>query len=142
MKTEITINEDQEHGFKGWWHRNKKKVYIVGGIILAVGIGYVGYRNSDAIKGLFTVVKPEDLVMKNPQRITNIKSSGTNILLETTETTTKIINNGNAFDVNGYLRTLPLGWKASPEKIAEAAERGITLLGNQTLVDSYTKNIA
>lgn len=142
MKTENIIIEEQEYGFKGWWHRNKNKVLIVGGVIVVSGICFVVYRNLDAIKGLFAIVKPDVIVSKNHQRITNLKVPASKFLPETTVGTTKIINNGEAFDVNGYIRTLPSGWKASHQKIAEAAERGITLMEKQTLVDSYTKNIA
>ena len=48
---------------------------------------------------------------------------------------------GAPFDVIAHIRTLPEGWHASPEKIAEAAELQIVLLPNQTLVDAYTKGI-
>ena len=38
-----------------------------------------------------------------------------------------------------HLRTLPKGWHPSPAKIEEALSKGITLLDNQTLVDSYLR---
>lgn len=41
--------------------------------------------------------------------------------------------------VSGHIRNLPNGYHASQGKIAEAAERGIKLCNNQTLVNSYNK---
>lgn len=141
MKTENTIIEDQEQGLKGWWNRNKKTVYIVGGVIIAVGIGYALFRNFDAIRGVFTAIKPEGIVNK-AQINAKIKTPVIDVHPETTESISKIINGGEAFDVSGHIRTLPSGWKASQEKIAEAAKLGITLMEKQTLVDSYIKNTA
>lgn len=43
--------------------------------------------------------------------------------------------------IQEHLRTLPEGWHPSPEKVAEAQTKGITLLENQTLVDTYRKGV-
>lgn len=40
-------------------------------------------------------------------------------------------------DVSEHIRNLPQGYKASAEKIALAAERGLVLLPEQTIVDAY-----
>lgn len=141
MNTE-KINEEREIGFKGWWHRNKKTVYIVGGIIIIVGIGCVLYIKFDTIKGLFTVIKPDATIEKKSQVAAKIETAVADILPEKPESIKKIINGGDAFDVSAHIRNLPLGWKASQEKIMQAAERGITLMEKQTLVNPYTKNTA
>ncbi len=39
--------------------------------------------------------------------------------------------------VSEHIRNLPLGWEASPEKIASAAEHGYELLPGQTWVEAY-----
>ena len=44
-----------------------------------------------------------------------------------------------SFQVSEHLRNLPSNQKPSLEKLALAAERGITLESGQTLVDSYVK---
>ena len=44
-------------------------------------------------------------------------------------------------NVREFIRNLPSGHHASPEKIAEALQRNIDLTDGQTLVDSYTKMI-
>lgn len=43
--------------------------------------------------------------------------------------------------VRRHLRMLPEGYSHSPAKAAEAAKLGISLLDNQTIVDSYVKTI-
>ena len=45
-------------------------------------------------------------------------------------------------DVESHIRNLPDGWHPSAEKIFEAEKLGILLAPGQTLVDSYTKEIA
>ena len=35
-----------------WWERNKKKVLIIGGVVVAVGIGVVVFKTKDALIGL------------------------------------------------------------------------------------------
>lgn len=45
------------------------------------------------------------------------------------------------FSVQEHLRNLPEGWHPSTEKIEEALAKGITLLDNQTLVDTYRKGV-
>lgn len=142
MNEDVMYIEECEHGFKGWWRRNKKIVIVVGGILTAAGCGYAVYKNWDIIKGLFVSTKPE-LIVINSQRVpVKVTAPAVDIFAENLETIRQNINGGEAFDVSTHIRNLPKGWKASPEKIAEAAELGINLLDNQTLVDSYMKNAA
>lgn len=35
-----------------WWERNKKKVFIIGGVVIAAGIGIVVFKNKDALLAL------------------------------------------------------------------------------------------
>ena len=41
--------------------------------------------------------------------------------------------------VSGHYRRLPDGWQASERKIAEAAERGLSIPGGYTYVDPYER---
>lgn len=142
MNEEAKRIGDQEQGLKGWWYRNKKTVLIVGGILAAAGASYAIYRNRHIVKGLFASIKQESFVINNPQVSVEVATPIVTPLTESPQAISKIINGGEAFDVSGHIRNLPNGWKATPEKIAEAAELGISLVGNQTLVDSYMKNAA
>jgi len=142
MSESINI-EEREQGFKGWWDRNKKKVIIIGGILLVAGTSYAIYKKWDTIKGVLVSIEPEPIMINNPKVSVDIQAAQvTEELLDQTETITKIINNGESFDVIRHVRNLPNGWKASPEKIEEAVNLGINLLENQTIVDPYKKNVA
>jgi len=134
--------KEQEQGFKGFWHRNKKTVLAIGGVLLAVGAGYVVYKNWGSLKDVFISGDSKPGMIPNPKLTVDIQAQITEALPEKTATVTKIINNGEAIDVNMHIRNLPMGWKASQEKIDKAVELGINLLENQTIVDPYLKNVA
>jgi hypothetical protein len=141
MSESINI-EEREQGFKGWWDRNKKTVLIIGGTLLVAGAGYAVYKKWDIIKGVYVSIEPEPTMINIPKVSVGIRAQITEALPDQTETITKIINNGESFDVIRHVRNLPNGWKASPEKIEEAVNLGINLLENQTIVDPYIKNVA
>lgn len=48
---------------------------------------------------------------------------------------------GAMFWVSSHIRTLPQGYHHSAAKAKEAAELGIKLASNQTIVDAYLKNV-
>ena len=135
MSEEMINIKSQKQGYKGWWETNKKTVLIIGGLILITGSSYVICKKWDTIRGMFINFEPETAMMSNQKVTIGIRS-------QNTETLTKIINEGEAFDVIRHIRNLPKGWKASPEKIEEAVNLGINLLENQTIVNPYIKNVA
>ena len=100
-------------------------------------------KNKDAIKELWAVLQksvakiPADkAVMKVTENsIPVVQTAIESIAVEVT-TTEKII------DVNKHIRNLPLGYKASPEKLLTAIANGMELSANQTWVDTYSKTCA
>lgn len=134
--------KEQEQGVKGFWHRNKKTVLAIKGVLLAVGAGYVVYKNWDSLKDVFISGDTKSAMIPNPKVTVDIQAQITEALPEKTATITKIINNGEAIDVSMHIRNMPIGWKASQEKIEKAVKLGINLLENQTIVDPYLKNVA
>ena len=143
MSKESMNIEEREQGFKGWWDRNKKTMIIIGGILLVAGTSYAIYKKWDTIKGVLVSIEPEPIMINNPKVSVDIQAAQiTKVLPEQPEIITKIINNGESFDVSRHVRNLPIGWKASPEKIEEAVALGINLLENQTFVEPYIKNVA
>ncbi len=127
-----------------WWERNKKKVLIIGGVVVAVGIGVVVFKNKDILNALVT---------RGKTLVNNIPQIGENMVIETTSeiitvvdteavTVSKPLNNGLPFGVNGFVRNLPDGCHPSAEKIAQAEALGINLGDHQTIVNSYMKNVA
>ena len=120
-----------------WWQRNKKKALIIGGVVVAVGIGYIIIKNKDTICNLIrqtgTIPNKSN---SNPDSPIIERLSAESI------TSHCPINNGEPFGVSGHIRNLADGQHPSDKKIAEAASLGITLGHNQTLVDTYMKNVA
>lgn len=114
---------------KDWCYRHRKGLTIAGTVLAAVGLGTViclfGKENE------IPVSLPENVIPELP---------------ETTTTAAKTV----AINVDGVIKTFPRemfirqlhdGWKASPEKLAEAAELGIALNPGETLVDACTVNM-
>ena len=142
MKETATHSENsQDQGFKAWWRKNWKKVVagvvVVGGTILVI-------KNWDEIvavaERLAATLKPEAKV-PTPVAVPNVVEELD--MAPVVELAKEVVRKSPEapFDVIAHIRTLPEGWHASPEKIAEAAELQIVLLPNQTLVDAYTKGI-
>ncbi|WP_164173324.1 hypothetical protein [Ruminococcus flavefaciens] len=69
----------------------------------------------------------------------NTSNAPTSVNMEVTTTNTPI-NNGEPFEVKGFIRNLPDSRCPSAEKRAQAARLGIELGEHQTLVDPYMKN--
>ncbi len=125
-----------------WWERNKKKVLIIGGVVIAVGIGIFVFKNKDVLIELIKKGKAtanniphndESIIIKNTSNV----PTTVNIEVATTNTP---INNGEPFEVKGFIRNLPDSRCPSAEKRAQAARLGIELGEHQTLVDPYMKN--
>ncbi|MBR6115080.1 MAG: hypothetical protein IKQ10_07815 [Oscillospiraceae bacterium] len=142
MKETATHSENsQDQGIKAWWRKNWKKVVagvvVVGGTILVI-------KNWDEIvavaEKLAATLKPEAKV-PTPVAVPNVVEEID--MTPVAELAKEVVRKSPEapFDVIAHIRTLPEGWHASPEKIAEAAELQIVLLPNQTLVDAYTKGI-
>lgn len=143
MNEGINSNENHEHGFNAWVKKHKKGILIAGGTIVAIGAGWMVYRNWDSINGIFKTIKPEPVVIKNPQASVKAAMPVVDVVPEgPTQAVTKIINNGEPFGVCGHPRNLSDGRNASAEKIAQALENGIELREHQTWIENYLKNCA
>lgn len=135
--------ENQDHSFTTWVKKHKKGILIVGGTMVAIGVGYVVYKNRDSINAIFKSIKPESIAFENPELSVKAAMPVVYVIPEiSTEAVNKIINNGEAFGVREHLRNLPNGRNASAEQIALASQHGIKLGENQTLVENYLKNCA
>ena len=135
--------ENNEHSFTTWVKKHKKGILIAGGSIVAIGAGYVVYKNWDSIHALFKSIKHEHIVNNNPHISVEAAMPVVDIIPEIpSETVNKIINDGEAFGVCEHIRNIPKGWNASAEKAALALEHGFKLGENQTWVENYLKNCA
>lgn len=137
--------KEQNTHKKSWWERNKKKVFVIGGIAVLTGIGYVVFRNKDALLPLVksggkkVAVRVKPIVGKPMREAASEKIANNSAEVITDK---KPINNGMPFGVRGGIRNLPNGYHPSPEKIAQALKCGIVLGEHQTLVCPYMKNAA
>ena len=128
--------KDPEEG--GWLWRHRKLLLLGGAVVIA---GVVIWLNREMIidflltdrsaintavdtAGRETVIR----VVADPVKEAAVEASP--------EAASKMIN------VCSHLRRLPQGWKASVEKITEAASLGIELPPGFTFVDEYSKGTA
>lgn len=100
-------------------------------------VGFVlGIKNKETMKVFWNTLKNNDpkipIKTENP-RITEQVSSIESVVIPMHR------EYKEPFDVSYHIRKLHEGWKASPEKLAKAADYGIELLPGQTLVEGYTK---
>lgn len=116
------------------WIKAHKKQLILAGIGIAALIALVlGIENKDTLKSLWTSLN--GTVEPTSEAITE------NVTQTVKESPTLLLSNDSRvpLEVRRHIRTLPEGWKASPEKIASALKYNIILTERQTWVDSYIK---
>lgn len=131
--------EEQKAGFIAWVKAHKKQLLLAGISITAIIGVILGLRNKDAIMDLWASL--EKSLMKAPEKLPESLNVAQvePIAFEDVIPARSYTSPQAAFDVSQHIRTLSGGRHHSAEKAAEAAAMGITLLPNQTLVDSYTK---
>ena len=135
---------EQNNKEQTWWERNKKKVFIIGGVVVAVGIGILIYKNKDAILALVggstaiansTTPLVEETEKEAVDKFTTVVSQ--EIVTDNTPS-----ENCKLVEVSSFIRNLPETWHASVEKQEEAKRLGIKLDPHQTIVDPYVKSVA
>jgi len=130
------------------WVKAHKKQLAIAGISTLVIVGIIlGIKNNEPIQALWVSLKKS--IVKVPAKMPECNAVTSTVielpmasdisLPEATNAVRSYTVSTMPFDVNRHIRNLPEGWHPSPEKLAEAAELGIKLLLNQTLVDSYVK---
>lgn len=125
-----------------WWQRNKKRVLIAGGVAVVVVGGILLYKNWDSVTKLaMKVLRQGQKPAPQPIEI-HVDPPVTDVVHEAQCPVPAIINDSEAFPVNGHIRNLPASWTPSPKQRALAEARGITLGDHQTYVRDYVKNCA
>lgn len=125
----MTNNQNEE---RSWWDNNKKKVYIAGGIILGLGAVYYLSKNHRCFSTMHKFCCKKMVPAAQIERIPAAAINVTDIVHAEEVAEMLTVN------VDSYIKTLPEGWHHSAKKAAEAAELGIELLENQTIVDSFS----
>jgi hypothetical protein len=128
------------HKAKEWAAQHKIEIIAGVAVIVTVGIGVIGWYNKElifhSIRKFKTTLKPA--TSKTSPIITPAPIPS---VVEQVATVSSTISTGTARTVcehkrQEFVRTLPNGWKPSPTKIVEAAEKGIKLKECETLVKS------
>ena len=151
----IMVNVEETNGakMKNWYENNRTKILVCFGVTAVLTVGgiliFKRFRTTkiQVLKGKLSncrqllketqeLTRLANTQKKNSISIKNISSPSKSILPKVTvisrSGTTKTPHR-----VNGYVRNLPVGWNASAEKIATAAEHGYVLGAHQTWVVEY-----
>lgn len=124
--------ETERYSFIKWVKAHKKTLLLMGiGVTAIIGV-IIGLKNKDAIMDLRDSL--EDGIAKVPEEMPEEPMNAVRTTPLRSYTSPK-----KASDVRQHIRNLSGGKHHSAEKAAEAADLGISLPPNQTLVDSYTK---
>ena len=118
----------KENKFTAWIKAHKSELIIAGGVVLTTVGAILLVDNWDAVKSLM-VGEPKI----KPSRPLNVVTEVTAAPVAENTPVLKII------DVREHLRNLPQGHHPSVWKIAEAAESGIELAENQTIVSAHPR---
>lgn len=131
--------EEKKKGFIAWVKAHRKQL-VLAGISVATIIGVIiGLKNKEAILDLWNSL--EDSITKVPEKLPEpmCVAQVTPPALEEVISVRSYTSPQEAFDVSQHIRNMSGGRHHSAEKAAEAATLGISLLPNQTIVDTYTK---
>lgn len=118
----------KENKFTAWVKSHKTELIIAGGVVLTTVGAILLVDNWESVKGV--VVKD---VHTTPALPLNATTEVPTIPVVESEPILKIV------DVREHLRNLPLGHHPSSSKLAEAAEIGIELAENQTIVSAHPR---
>ncbi len=133
--------EEKMKEFKEWIKANKKKLVFAGISVTAFWGVVLGLKNREAILELWEVL--QETIEDNNHKINMDKQveKVSPTVIETIEITRNYTIPKEPFDVRRHIRVLPEGMHHSLEKAMEAAELGIDLSPNETLVNSYPKYV-
>ena len=123
-----------------WVKKHKLELIIAGISVTAIIAVILGVKNYEALEEMRASLKK--LVEKTSKEIPSVSVPQVPemVLIPDTAVTDTTHQEQPVYDVvREHIRNLHEGWKASPEKIAMAAERGYDLKQGQTLVDEYTR---
>lgn len=131
--------ENEKNKLLIWVKKHKLELIIAGISVTAIIAVILGVKNYEALEEMWASLKK--LVEKTSKEIPSVSVPQVPeiVLIPDTAVTDTTHQEQPVYDVREHIRNLHEGWKASPEKIAMAAERGYDLKQGQTLVDKYTR---
>lgn len=134
--------EEKKKAFVVWVKEHKKQLFFTGISFTSILGVIFALKDKETILSLWKYL--EDIITKEPQKLPNdinvTQVTATSFRKEGSVRSYK--SPEEAFDVSQHIRNLSNGRHHSAEKAVEAAELGISLSPNQTIVDKYTKYTA
>ena len=123
------------------WVKSHKKWLVIAGVSVGVIIGLIAaIKNPAVLQKLWNGLK--DIVCHTKSQLPAVIEPVQVIeAIPIQASTAAIPITRLPHNVCIHKRTLPLGWKASAEKIATAAEYGIELLAGETWVKAYSTGV-
>ena len=118
----------KDNKFTAWVKAHKTELIIAGGAVLTTVGAILLVDNWETVKGMF-----QTEAKIPPSRTINVVTEVPTVPAVESEPIWRII------DVREHLRNLPQGHHPSVWKIAEAAESGIELAENQTIVSAHPR---
>ena len=133
----------EQKGFISWVKTHKKQLIAAGLSIAAIIAAILLLRNKDQIIKLWEQLTTQ---IATPSTKLSVPPATKSPASPIEPVASAVSRNYNApkdpFPVNGFIRKLPAGQKASLQKIAEAEALGICLNDGETFVSPYVKNCA
>ena len=126
----------KEKNIRCFIREHKKAFFLTGAAVIAFAGAAFLITRSDSIKVLLSnrtnelCAKPVNVVCTKQSVVSKINIDPMH------PSEIKVIS------IPGHLRNLPTGHHPSASKIAEAAEKGISLANSQTLISPYSKRCA
>ena len=128
--------------------RNKAIAWVKGHKKQLIGVGLSVFAIIAAIlvaDNWEVIIKYFEELIKNDDRVTADVCNSMIAVVDAPKSieniSEKVCSTKIPHDVTEHIRNLPLGQKASAEKIATAADHGFTLLANQTWVETYSTGV-
>ncbi len=140
---ENTLEEANSKGkLIAWIKMHKKQLALAGvGCTATLILVILGLKNKDELLTLWTSLSK---AVNSPleRSALPIQECESNIPMPSAIMPRTYTRPSEQTNVRWHLRMLPDGWHHSAAKKAEADAMGIVLPPNQTIVDSYSKNVA
>lgn len=134
--------EENKKAFMAWVKANKKKLFIAGISIAAIIGIIIGIKHHEELLELWSQLEKRIKKVSKTNSIDVIPEGNYISTSDIVVTHRYYTPPQESFEVKQHIRKMAEGKHHSARKAVEAAELGIVLPPNYTLVDSYTKGVA
>lgn len=131
--------DENTHSFCAWIKEHKVQLFLAGISITATLMMCLRAQDQEVIDNVWRKLKESINLKRGTMLEGNSLSEISNVPIELDSVQRVYTRSCLPFEVHQHIRNLPEGRHHSMEKAMEAAELGISLLPDQTIVDSYTR---